>query len=179
MHFIKNPNWVIRGRQSINLDPDRFYKKPPGSGKPDSVPYPYPKKGILAFIYLSQLPMISTRVECDRPERSRRATLFLTLSCTRLGLSCLLSYPQSGELLPHLFTLTSITFIIEAVYFLRHFPSPRNLFQGAPAFTRNRCPSVSGLSSIFPEENTANATLPRGYNILQMNSSHCSSLYIR
>lgn len=54
------------------------------------------------------------------------------LSCTAWGLSCLLPYGRSGELLPRLFTLARPLARPSAVCFLCHFPSRRHLGTAAP-----------------------------------------------
>ena len=60
-----------------------------------------------AFIYLSRRGEIPTEVRCDIPGIIGRAARSPILPCTGLGLSCLLRYLRSGELLPPHFTLTS------------------------------------------------------------------------
>src|ERR1019366_9565293 len=73
-------------------------------------------------------------------------------SCSEWGLPCLASHPASGALLPHRFTLT----LLQAVYFLWHFPSPlqfhayellRRQVLAALAVTTSTLPMEFGLSS--------------------------------
>jgi len=68
------------------------------------------------------------------------------MSCAARGLPCLLSYPWSGGLLLHLFTLTKHPERCLAVYFLLHFPSDQ-LQLTVPRFRKARYPMASGLSS--------------------------------
>ena len=58
------------------------------------------------------------------PARARiAADSFPIWSCSVWGLPCLRRYRRSGALLPHLFTLTLISFEMRAVCFLWHSPS--------------------------------------------------------
>ncbi len=66
---------------------------------------PAPRGGS-AFIYLSRRGGISAEAECGIPGIIGRAARSPILPCTGMGLSCLLCYLRSGELLPPLFTLT-------------------------------------------------------------------------
>ena len=83
-------------------------------------------------------------MRCDIPGIIGRAARSPILPCTELGLSCLLCYLRSGELLPPHFTLTHAEprLRIRRYIFcdtIRHAGLPRS----APAFTGNpalRCP---------------------------------------
>ena len=97
-----------------------------------------------ALIYLSRRGEIPTEVGCDIPGIEERAARSPILPCTGLGLSCLLCYLRSGELLPPLFTLTLRNLKDRSGRFIfcdtiRHDRLPDR----APAFTGNpalRCP---------------------------------------
>lgn len=68
----------------------------------------------------------------------RTASLFPIWSCAGRGLPCLSDFSSSGELLPHLFTLTQwLTGRHWAVFFLRHFPGP-GILSRVSSFSRGR-----------------------------------------
>ena len=58
------------------------------------------------LIYLDRLGGLLAEARCGIPGIDERAARFPILPCTGLGFSCLHCYRRSGELLPHLFTLT-------------------------------------------------------------------------
>ena len=59
------------------------------------------------LIYLDRRGGLLAEARCGIPGIVGRAARFPILPCTGLGFSCLRRYLRSGELLPHLFTLTS------------------------------------------------------------------------
>jgi len=67
------------------------------------------------------------------------------MSCTTRGLPCLLSYPWSGGLLPHLFTLTPTS---RSGLFSAALSVLLGLNPTIPRFHKARCSIVSGLSSV-------------------------------
>lgn len=109
-----------------------------GRCKPDSVPSPFSASDdhLSTRLLPGRIPCLSAGCE--------RAALGPVLSCTAWGLSCLLHYCRSGELLPRLFTLTSLAqgglFSVTLSIVVA---CARNLQRLRAAC----CPVVSGLSS--------------------------------
>ena len=70
------------------------------------------------------------------------------LSCATRGFHCLLGYPWSGGLLPHLFTLTLSRVGDPGRYVFCCTVRPNGLNRSSLVIHKARCPEASGLSSM-------------------------------
>lgn len=165
------------GHVSAQTRGERRVKKSSRRCKPDSVPRERFRASAVAFIPLNRVSAIPALRRCDIPASIGRAARSPILSCTGLGLSCLLRRRRSGELLPRLFTLTDA------------FPRRRSVFcdtvrqralrHAAPVFTGNpalRCPDFPPAGTCVPASECAHL---EDATMVGIPAENCNALFLR